>query len=298
MVIIDVGRAERCLLHIGYYRLSAYWFSCREQNPDGDPIRRRNAFKQDAQFWDVVDLYVFDRRLRLLFLDAIERIEVSVRTSIALEVGQADPYSYLAPETYQSRFTTRRGKTPDSHFDDWKDKLARQQKSSKEDFVKHFLNTYPASDFPIWIAVELWDFGMLSKMMSGLTLGHLNQITGAYGVEQGKIMAAWLRSLNYTRNVCAHHARLWNRSNVFQPKLSKQAGELGELEHLRSWGVDLSSTYAVAAILQYLTGQISLESTWLSRFCTLVSSFPGTDHFRLQDAGFPDGWESLPLWTQ
>lgn len=53
------------------------------------------------------------------------------------------------------------------------------------------------------------------------------------------MFATWLRSLNYLRNVCAHHSRLWNRNIVDQPKLPS-ANELEwvkpfvDNEHMRA----------------------------------------------------------------
>jgi hypothetical protein len=40
-------------------------------------------FRPGTTFQQVMNLYVFDKRLRLLFLDAIERVEVALRVDIA-----------------------------------------------------------------------------------------------------------------------------------------------------------------------------------------------------------------------
>jgi abortive infection bacteriophage resistance protein len=41
-----------------------------------------HKFKADSYFEDVIDLYNFDRHLRLLMFDAIERIEIALRTKL------------------------------------------------------------------------------------------------------------------------------------------------------------------------------------------------------------------------
>ena len=43
-----------------------------------------DTFVPSSEFSQVVDLYVFDKRLRLMMLDVLERIEVSIRTDVAL----------------------------------------------------------------------------------------------------------------------------------------------------------------------------------------------------------------------
>ena len=71
----------------------------------------------------------------------------------------------------------------------------------------------------IWVACELWDFGTMSTLFSGMKEREQDEIAQKYGLENGRVFATWLRSLNYLRNVCAHHSRLWNRNIVDQPKL-------------------------------------------------------------------------------
>ena len=73
MQVTDKPRAQHYLSHINYYRLGAYWLPF-EANHDGHSFRKGTSFEQ------VLDLYVFDRELRLLVMDGIERVEVSVRT--------------------------------------------------------------------------------------------------------------------------------------------------------------------------------------------------------------------------
>lgn len=71
-LIID-DDAEHYLRHLNYYRLAGYWLPF-EQN------HSTHSFRTNTHFDDVLNLYLFDRELRLLLLDAIERLEVSIRT--------------------------------------------------------------------------------------------------------------------------------------------------------------------------------------------------------------------------
>jgi abortive infection bacteriophage resistance protein len=74
-LVIDIDAAHY-LKHLNYYRLSGYWLPFYEDSCT-------HQFKTNTQFPDVLNLYIFDRELRLLLLDAIERIEVSVKTQWA-----------------------------------------------------------------------------------------------------------------------------------------------------------------------------------------------------------------------
>ena len=71
---LDIPQPERALHYlkfIGYYRLSGYCLFYQE--------KPSHSFKHGTTFDAVLDLYIFDRQLRLLVMDAMERIEVAVR---------------------------------------------------------------------------------------------------------------------------------------------------------------------------------------------------------------------------
>lgn len=67
----DREQARHYLSVISYYRLSAYTLPFQVGNP-------QHHFRPGTSFGHVLDLYIFDRELRLLLLDAIERIEVAM----------------------------------------------------------------------------------------------------------------------------------------------------------------------------------------------------------------------------
>ena len=78
LIINDVISAELYLQHISYYRLSAYMIPFQGT---------KDVFNADTTFEKIVDLYVFDRELRLLVLDATERIEIAVRSQIIYQMA-------------------------------------------------------------------------------------------------------------------------------------------------------------------------------------------------------------------
>ena len=81
MTITDRALALECLSRVGYYRLSGYWYAFRERNdvvlldggkkPSMVKVTREltDDFKSGATFQNAVDLYVFDKQLRLLVMD-------------------------------------------------------------------------------------------------------------------------------------------------------------------------------------------------------------------------------------
>jgi abortive infection bacteriophage resistance protein len=77
----DPARLQKYLSTIGYYRLSAYWHPF--ELPSGDPNTRNHKFKPGTTFDKVLGLYIFDRNLRILVMEAMERIEVATRSQWA-----------------------------------------------------------------------------------------------------------------------------------------------------------------------------------------------------------------------
>ncbi len=303
MSITDLAKAHSCLARIGYYRLSAYWYPFRKSVAVVDPITGQQKtqvlddFKPGTQFPDILDLYVFDKKLRLLVLDALERVEIALRTDIALLLGKRSPTAHRNPGLLHGNFAKRVDQQSRTTLHQkWLGRIDESFARSKEDFVVHFKSKYENQDLPIWISVELWDFGSLSHFYSGLTMNDRATISQRYGVTSLGVFETWLRCLNDIRNICAHHARLWNRPRPSQPKLPA-IGELPELDHLHSLPPGaLARLYPGLAILQVLLKVINPTSSWSKRLEEHVATLPQTPVIELTSAGFPPDWRTLPLW--
>ncbi len=297
MVISDEAAATACLRRIGYYRLSGYWYPWRlstAPNPPSQPtLAVHDEFRPGTELRQVVELYVFDKRLRLLVLDGIERIEVALRTEIALVLGLLSPLAHRDPAYLNPRFTHNPRVTSD--HTKWLEKLDQSYSRSKEDFVKHYKKKYrpPA---PLWVAVELWDFGMLSHLLRGLKSRELDILASNYGVPRRVLLTSWVRSINFVRNVCAHHGRLWNRSMVDQPKAPKP-GEILALDHLVSDTYARERLYGVVVAIRYLLQTISPSTSWGARLGELITSFPSAPGISIRNMGFPANWKSQHLWS-
>ena len=132
---------------VSYYRLSGYLYPFR--NPD-------DTYKTGTRFETIWDIYIFDRQLRLLVLDAIERIEIAVRTNlIYLHTHKYGAFGYSNPATIPNL------RAPDHN--DFLNKLTTERNHSREIFVKHFSTKYGDchQNLPFWMAAEIMTFGTL-----------------------------------------------------------------------------------------------------------------------------------------
>lgn len=155
----------------------------------------------------------------------------------------------------------------------------------------------------IWVACEVWDFGCMSTLFAGLKTADQDAIAQSYGVSDGRVFASWLRGLNYLRNVCAHHSRLWNRNIVEEPRLPA----LGEIAALDGFIGDSKSAlrtrpFLLLCICQHLMQVTNPSSTWGRRLKQhLVGEFPDPTHLGLTlqgmgmgmgvDVDVDEGWD-------
>ncbi len=306
MAVTNEAAALDYLERIGYYRLSGYWFPFRERVeycPLGlEPMPQKkirieriplDSFKPGTTFQNAVELYVFDKKLRLLALDALERIEIALRVDLSHGLGRHDAFAYLQSELFHDKFSRERdNRTGLTRHQNWLSKHDALINRSNEDFIRHNKTKY-GLPLAIWVACEVWDFGTLSVLYSGLQEADQDAISRQYGVSNGRVFATWLRSLNYLRNVCAHHSRLWNRNIIDQPRLPTVT-EVPSLAPFHQSAHRRARTFLLLCITHHLMNAINPESSWGKRLKDHLLSFPDLSHLGLSlDAmGVDEGWQS------
>lgn len=306
LIITDRVKAEACLDRIGYYRLSGYWFAFRERSGPlcvypktiKSPAKVQSvaleSFRNGASFQDAIDLYIFDKHLRLMTLDALERIEIAMRVDISHMLGEMDRFAYLKSDLFHPKFTEEFSpKTGTTAHHEWLGTHGRLINRSREDFVEHNKTKY-GLPLAIWVACEVWDFGTMSKLFDGMQEHHQDRISRKYGIRNGRIFATWLRSLNYLPNVCAHHCRLWNRNMVSQPKLPS-VDEADWVRHFQQSPHAQARCYMLLVIIGHLIRVINPGSSWNRRVGTHLTTFPDLTHLglNLKGMGAIEGWDAF-----
>jgi len=279
MAIPNVARAEHWLRHVSYYRLSAYWLPFEYPKGNAGP-----RFLPGTSFDTVTALYDFDRRLRLLVLDAIERIEVAVRGSWAYELAQRfGPHGYLNAALYQHA-----GKYHDNLT-----RLTNDVASSPETYIDHYRRTYSTPAMPpVWMVAEMMSFGQLSRWYALLDDRALrNAIAKPLGLHEA-VLVPLLKHLSTIRNSCAHHARLWNRGFLLRMRVPfKPAALVSTLEPPTVHAP--AQLYNALVLIVYLLRQVAPASVWRDELTALLAQHPTGD---LTAMGFPQGWAARPLW--
>lgn len=281
MIVEDKERAIRKITQIGYYRLSGYWHVARRSKVREDRTREYlNEFREGTSFNAIYNFYLFDKKLRLELLDALERIEVYFRTVIAHELGRNDPLCHLDKLNFSKDSCIRDDKArkgPSYHA--WLERHEKQIRESQEDSIVSHRDA--GKPIPIWVAAEVWDFGSLSKFYSMLNVKNQDLVCARIGISERNVLDNWLINLNVLRNRCAHHSRMCNRPNPRTLKVPKK-GYFNLLE-LDSHGRE--KIFGLIAVIWFLLKQIGRSSDWILRIATLTDRKPNVPGFTFQSMG-------------
>lgn len=266
LIVPDSIRALHALEYIGYYRLLIYM----------RPLQSSPAktFLSGTTFEDILSLYNFDRELRLLCLDAIERIEVALRSAIVSQVAVPHGSHFFLDASHFERLTA------------FVEFLHTVNKTKHYLAIQHYHKHYTTPEMaPIWAITEAITFGTLSRLYSGLHLRHRKEIAKRFALDE-TVLVSWFRTLATLRNMCAHHNRLWNATLLVDaPKVAHR------------YRVDLTPNdqfYSRAVILAVFMAVVDPTSHWPQRLVHLMDRHPKVQPGAM---GFPAGWRTRDLWT-
>lgn len=275
LIIPDKQKAEMYLKYIGYYRLGAYAKHLMDtSNPS------KEAFISGSQFDDILDLYVFDRKLRLLIFDAMERVEVAIRTSLnnAGCLSKDDPFWLTDANNFDYKMHSY-------VMNEVTDIIGNNPADNQNKFISHFYAKYSDPYPPSWMMFECFSMGAVSRIYK-MTKGSIRKICASDFGLQHDILESWLHSLSHARNICAHHSMCWKRVYTITPKIPKMY-----TNRLDSRSARL--LYARCFMLQHFMSTISDNSRWPERLRDLIDS---TSIISRNDMGFPSSWDQDPIW--
>lgn len=277
MTFRNVADAPHFLSNISYYRLKGYWWEMQDD-------RVNHHFRDGSHFEDVLDLYNFDRHFRLIVFNAIERIEIALRSKLIYHLSLSHGSEwYLNPGLFDKQH----------EFASFVSKIYSDMGRSSEEFiVKHFEN-HPTEHPESWKALEVLTLGTLSKLYQNLKhqLPQKNQIAKEFGLNNQKYLASWLLTITLMRNIIAHHGRLWNRVII-----NKYDWPQTTIRPLLSYIPDNNQRRKIFPILSailYLNNEISPGHHIKTELLSLFQTFPNTP---LSKMGFPATWQTQPIW--
>lgn len=287
LTIDDTDRAKRYLGSVSYYRLSGYMFHLQDKG-------NASKFYEGTTFNDIINLYTFDKKLRCIFLEYLERVEVCLRTRILNAYSELKGFYWsVHPGNFLDKKDLRDdGSEVLSYHSYVLNSVITDFEKPKEQFLKAFKLKYTDETYPPEnMYFETLSFGKLIKLYTCLKNDNTkNSIATAFKLPSGKTLVNWLLFLNDVRNVCAHHSRLWNRKFtanklIFPSRRDhKIDGEIPEASNSNIYG-------AIIAINQLLL-TFNPHNSFIDKLETLVESHAMDE----RNLGFPPNWKDQAPW--
>ncbi len=273
LLVNNLAQAEHLLAVVSYYRLSGYWYPLLAD-------KTNHRFKPGATFDAAFELYKFDRALRMLILREVEKIEVAVRARLIYTCSiEHGPFWFLDQKHFHD--PVDHGRTLAS--------LQKELGRSDEEFIKAFLQKYADPLPPSWMTFEVASFGTVSRLYKNLKPGKMRRdVARAFGLSD-TVFISWLHTLVYVRNVCAHHARIWNRVLGISPEQPRTTAHAW----LSTPPAYPRKLYFALSIILYLHRTVNPHTTFVQKLKDLFAAHPNVDPAAM---GFPNEWEKEPLW--
>lgn len=245
MIIDDDVAAENFLSNVNYYKLSGYFkFFEKEENDFAN-----------THFQEIIDLYYFDRELRIFLMKLIEKFEIALKTKIAYVIAKNyTAFGHVNPENFFSKEKQL----------EFIEKLKEEEKKSKESFIINYKKKYTGEEFtPIWISVEILTLGTISRFYSNMLPKDKKEISDYFDVSK-LTFESWVTVITLLRNFTAHNVRMWNRQikpiaikkswHNLPYNWSRIAGQLYMLEYLtRKINPDFDFSILYNLIKDYVT---------------------------------------------
>lgn len=288
----DLPEAYRSLTRVGYYRLTGYMLPFQTGHQP-DPHR----FKAGTSFEQVRWSYELDRKLRWLVLDAIEPIEVAVRSALCNRLAKSHgPHWHTNPalfDTQQWEILSRKI-AETLEFDLQSQCRVSWAKKGSNLFLDHYYSRYslPAMP-PCWMLMEVASFGLVARIFKTLAApSDRKNVAQEFPFPDRKpidesVLGSWLHGLSVLRNRCAHHSRLIHRHHPFPPIRTSNVS----VGHLFTGGAMLREFLVVLAVL---TKSVEPKSDWLRRLYFLLEASSGVD--LPASIGLHPHWRQDRLW--
>lgn len=277
LTINNGPKALHILKNISYFRLSGYWYPFLQEPKSAHRI------KEGASFEKAFKLYRFDRELRLLITGELEKIEIAIRTQLIYQMSHyKGAYWFQDESLFRNRYK----------LNNTIEKMTGEYEKSDELFISSFKDKYTNDLPPSWMLLEVVSFGKLSNLYSCLKPGRTKRNIAHYFGLDDRTFTSWLHSFNYIRNICAHHARFWNKTLSISPQVPlTPTNQFLTSEDHSGWRNN-KPAFGLSMILYFLN-TINPNHRFKEKFDNLLEKYPDVDVYAM---GFPADWKMQELW--
>lgn len=256
--------AQKVLSRLNYYTFTGYLHDYKTSS---------DQYQPGTTFEDILTIYQCDKRFKSILLYCIDEIEHNLKNKIA----------YIFAHTAGELAYTKHAyfKDVSKHQDFMVLFYNAVSRNKSLPFVKHHLNHY-GGEFPIWVAIELFSFGMLKNFYQNLKTGLQKKIAKEFGLSVS-LLEDWMGNIVYLRNMCAHYMRLYNLNLSRVPAKDKFDADRPPYSH---------KVYDIIYIMKTI---ILNTEDWNGYILpTMEHIFEQYDEYiNIAAYGFPENWQTV-----
>lgn len=274
LVIDNEERAAKYLGTVGYYRLTGYMYHLQSRDEN-------HKFLVETNFNDILNLYQFDKKLRAIIMEYMERIEVAVKAKLtnhySLSHGffwYTDESLYVDKEIYANLIN----------------EIAEKFVDPQEHYLRAFKFKYEDTMPPSNMALETLTLGKTARLFKALAnSAEKQEIAKEFNIVSSTL-TSWLVYLTNVRNLCAHHSRLWNK------RVTADRPFIPTRKEYKFHGVltdDFNtSMYGIVSIINRLLRSFNPENKFTQRVEILIEEHKIDTSLM----GFPANWKEGAPW--
>ena len=255
MVFKDEEKAIEVLQHINYYKIKEF----------AEPfcsLQDEKLNYGNISFEYVLKRYRTDKHLRMNLFDAIEYIEVSIKTNLSYILGldTLGAYGYLNFSSWCNRKEYCRHYLLEKERE-FKNKIKKYLLTTTNKEIARKLNDEKKDYPPVWLLINILTFGDLVKLIELLSTSKLKKLAKQYGDISGEQLLSWLKTLNLVRNLCAHNSNLVDLKLKTTPKIHSS---WQDILYINKKGKYTNRLASVLCIVDKLLGKIDSEYNFKS----------------------------------
>lgn len=291
-------KAKETLKRISYYRLKGYWWDLQMDKYELAEIGKAeddHHFREGNYFEDVIEAYNFDRELKMILFDAIEKIEITLRTKMINILSLTQDANWYENKNLFESTIDKYNNSEKTHYEIALEKLYLECDRSKEVFIKEHRKKHPDIPFESWKILETASLGTLSKIYKNLKqkLPEKSEISKGLGLNFSKELSGWLKTFTYIRNIIAHHSRLWGLNMTTSPKIdiNNPQGDWMKVYYVKD--IPRKKPFIAISSLLYVYNFIDSENCMKKSILELIDKYPNVQIHKL---GFHKKWKSHDIW--
>jgi abortive infection bacteriophage resistance protein len=273
--VTDTERAIKYLNSVGYFRLTGYMYHLQEN--DGS-----HQFKGKVTFDDIINLYQFDKKLRVIINEYLERIEVAMRAKLTNYFSIKYGFFWLTNKNLFADLTIHQSII---------NEITETFLNPQESYLKSFKRKYTSEAFPPSnMALETLTMGKITRLYKSLKNDtEKMQIAKDFNLPPN-ILTSWIIYLTNIRNICAHHSRLWNkRVTADQPIIPSREkykfnGEITPNFHI--------TIYGVISIINRLLSSFNPKNSFIAKIEAIIEEH----NIDTSLMNFPNNWKEVATW--